>query len=167
MICVFSEMLTEPGRSEPMKALVKRFLDTEESYTLLISRIALGVVFFPHGAQKLFGIWGGYGFDATMAGFSKGGYPGIIAFLVIMGESLGAAALVLGFFGRFMAFGIITIMLGAIIIHIPNGFFMDWYAKGTGHGIEYHLLALGLGISIMIGGSGSWSVDRFFRKRIL
>lgn len=81
--------------------------------------------------------------------------PVVLAFLIIMGESLGALALLVGFFGRFMAFGIAMIMLGAIfMVHLDNGFFMNWFGTQKGEGFEYHLLALGLAFLIMIKGSG-------------
>ena len=118
----------------------------------------LGIVMIPHGAQKLLGIFGGAGFGASMGYFTSTGIPAPVAFLVIMAESLGALALVLGFFGRFMAFGIGLDMLGAIlIVHLPHGFFMNWYGAQAGEGFEYHLLAIALSLVIIIGGSGKLS----------
>jgi putative oxidoreductase len=91
--------------------------------------------------------------------------PVILAFLIIMGESLGSLALVLGFFGRFMAFGIFMIMMGAIfMVHLSNGFFMNWFGSQKGEGIEYHLLAIGLTLIVMAKGSGKFSLDRVLHK---
>jgi putative oxidoreductase len=60
-----------------------------------------------------------------------------------------------------MAFGIALVMLGAIfMVHLPNGFFMNWFGNQKGEGFEYHLLAIGLALVIMINGSGRYSVDR-------
>lgn len=144
-----------------MKKLIERLISTNDDAGLLIARTMLGIVMIPHGAQKLLGIFGGAGFGASMGYFTSTGIPAPAAFLVIMAESLGALALVLGFFGRFMAFGIGLDMLGAIlIVHLPHGFFMNWYGAQAGEGFEYHLLAIALSLVIMIGGSGKLSMDR-------
>jgi len=87
--------------------------------------------------------------------------PAVVAFLVIMAESVGAVMLIVGFVTRFAAFGIFCVMLGAIwLVHLPNGFFMNWSGKQAGEGFEYHLLALAISAAVMIAGSGRWSVDR-------
>ncbi len=144
-----------------MKKAIERFIFTNDDAGLLIARAMLGIVMIPHGAQKLLGLFGGAGFNASMGYFTSTGIPAPVAFLVIMAESLGALALVLGFFGRFMAFGIGLDMLGAIlIVHLPHGFFMNWYGAQAGEGFEYHLLAIALSLVIIIGGSGKLSVDR-------
>jgi len=124
---------------------------------------------FPHGAQKLFGWFGGFGFTNSMTYFTQTtGLPWIIAFLIIMGESLGSLGLIVGFFTRLSALGLICIMVGAIItVHIPNGFFMNWFGKQAGEGFEYHLLVIGMSIPLLISGGGKYSVDvlinKFFR----
>ena len=144
-----------------MKKLIERLISTNDDAGLLIARTMLGIVMIPHGAQKQLGLFGGAGFGASMGYFTSTGIPAPVAFLVIMAESLGALALVLGFFGRFMAFGIGLDMLGAIlIVHLPHGFFMNWYGAQAGEGFEYHLLAIALSLVIIIGGSGKLSVDR-------
>ena len=95
----------------------------------------------------------------------------IIAFLIIMAESFGSLGLITGFLSRFSAFGISLNMLGAIIlVHLPNGFFMNWIGQQQGEGFEFHILALGLALLVMIFGGGKWSIDklisdRFFPKR--
>jgi len=121
---------------------------------------------FPHGAQKLFGWFGGFGFTNTMTYFTQtAGLPWIIAFLIIMGESLGSLGLILGFFTRLSALGLICIMVGAIItVHIPNGFFMNWFGKQAGEGFEYHLLVIGMSIPLLISGGGKYSVDVLINK---
>ncbi len=128
----------------------------------LIARVALGAVMLPHGAQKLLGWFGGHGFSGTM-GFLTGdaGLPWIVALTVILAESLGAAALVLGLFGRVAALGIAAVMIGAIAtVHAGHGFFMNWYGSRKGEGFEYHLLALGLAAVVLVRGSGALSLDR-------
>lgn len=141
---------------------LKSLIQTDDDLASLIMRLTLGIVFFPHGAQKLLGWFGGFGFAGTMGFFtSKMGIPAPIAFLVIMAESLGALALIVGFVGRFMAFSIGVNMLAAIfLVHLKFGFFMNFSGKQAGEGFEYHLLAIGLAIAIMIKGSGKWSIDR-------
>jgi putative oxidoreductase len=141
---------------------MKALLQTDDSWSGLILRVMLGVVMFPHGAQKVFGWFGGNGFSGTMGFFiTQLNIPAVVAFLVIMAESVGAVMLIVGFVTRFAAFGIFCVMLGAIwLVHLPNGFFMNWSGKQAGEGFEYHLLALAISAAVMIAGSGRWSVDR-------
>ena len=147
---------------------MKAFFQTDDSWTGLILRLTLGLVMFPHGAQKLLGWYGGYGFDGTLGFFTeKMGLPWIIAFLIIMGESFGSLGLIVGFLTRFSAASIGVIMLGAItLVHLPNGFFMNWFGKQAGEGYEYHLLVLGISIALTIIGAGRWSVDQQIAQRI-
>jgi putative oxidoreductase len=121
---------------------------------------------FPHGMQKLFGWFGGFGFTNTMTYFTQtAGLPWIIAFLIIIGESLGSLGLIVGFFTRLSALGLIFIMVGAITtVHIPNGFFMNWFGKNAGEGFEYHLLVIGMSIPLLISGGGKYSVDGLINK---
>ncbi len=143
--------------------------ETDDAWSSLILRVMLGIVMFPHGAQKLLGWFGGYGFAGTMGFFTdKMHIPWMIAFLVIIGESLGALGLIIGFLTRVCAFGITCIMLGAIgLVHWPNGFFMNWSGMQPGEGFEYHLLVLAISITLTITGSGRWSVDRVISKKLM
>ena len=144
-----------------MKKAIERFISTTDDLGVFVARVMLSIVFLPHGSQKLLGLFGGQGFTATMKYFTSSGMPAILAFLVIMAESLGALALLVGLFGRFMAFGIGLVMLGAIfMVHVHNGFFMNWFGTQKGEGFEYHLLAIGLALVVMIKGSGIFSLDR-------
>ncbi len=147
---------------------MKAFFQTDDSWTGLILRLTLGLVMLPHGAQKLLGMFGGFGFDGTMGFFTeKMGIPWIIAFLIIMGESFGSLGLIVGFLTRFSAASIGVIMLGAItLVHLPHGFFMNWFGKQAGEGYEYHLLVLGIAIALTILGAGRWSVDQQIAQRI-
>jgi putative oxidoreductase len=148
-----------------MKNAIARFISTNDDPGVFAARVFLAAVFIPHGSQKLLGLFGGNGFTATMDYFTSSGMPAVLAFLVIMGESLGALALLVGLCGRFMAFGIAMIMLGAIFMtHLSNGFFMNWFGTQKGEGFEYHLLALGLAFLVMIDGSGKFSIDRLLHK---
>lgn len=146
--------------------MFQKLIRTDDDIASTVLRLTLAIVFFPHGAQKVLGWWGGGGFSASMEFFtSSSGMPWIIAFLVIMGEFLGPIGLAAGFMSRFAAFGIGLIMLGAIFLaHIQHGFFMNWYGAQQGEGIEYHLLAIGLAIAVMLRGSGALSVDRVLSR---
>ena len=122
----------------------------------------------PHGAQKALGMFGGGGFAATMKGMSQGmGIPSIIVLLVIVSEFLGSMGLILGVATRFCAFGTFAVMMGAIfMVHLPNGFFMNWFGQKAGEGFEFHLLAIGMAVALIITGGGRWSVDRFLGESV-
>ena len=149
-----------------MGTFMKYLFQTDNNFSYWVPRVMLGCVMFPHGAQKLFGWFGGFGFTNTMTYFTQtAGLPWIIAFLLVMGESLGSLGLILGFFTRLSALGLICIMVGAIItVHIPNGFFMNWFGKQAGEGFEYHLLVIGMSIPLLISGGGKYSVDALIYK---
>jgi putative oxidoreductase len=139
-----------------------RFLATPDSGVLLFQRLVLGCVMFPHGAQKVLGWFGGQGWSATMANFEKGlGLPAVIAAIAILNEFLGSISLITGAFARLGAFCISANMAAAVyLVHVHNGFFMNWMGNQKGEGFEYHLLALGLSLSLMVAGAGKWSIDR-------
>jgi putative oxidoreductase len=147
--------------------MLKRLVQTEEDAGMLIVRLALGIVMFPHGAQKLLGWFGGNGYAGTMQFFTgQLGLPAAVAFLVILAEFFGALALIVGFLGRVGAFGVLSVMLGAIfMVHQQNGFFMNWYGNQKGEGFEYHLLAIGMALAVLIKGSGALSVDRSLSEK--
>lgn len=127
----------------------------------LIARLALGLVMFPHGAQQARGWFGGYGFSATMGFFTGQMHiPAFFAFLVVMAEFAGSIGLILGLFSRVSAFGIAVNMLVAVLmVDAPNGIFMNWMSTQKGEGFEYHLLALGLALVVIVFGGGKWSID--------
>ena len=149
-----------------MTTFMKYLFQTNDNFSYWVPRVILGCVFLPHGAQKLFGWFGGFGFSNTMTYFTQtAGLPWIIAGLIVMGESLGALGLILGVCTRLSALGLICIMVGAIItVHIPNGFFMNWFGKQAGEGFEYHLLVIGMSIPLLISGGGKYSVDMLIHK---
>lgn len=142
--------------------MLKKLMRTDDSVGLFLVRVFLGIVIFPHGAQKVLGWFGGHGFSWTMDFFTQRLHiPAPLVVLVILAEFLGALGLIVGFLGRVGAFGTLCVMLGAIyLIHLKNGFFMDWYNTGQGEGFEYHLLAIGMALAVMIQGSGRFSIDR-------
>jgi len=117
---------------------------------------------FPHGAQKLLGWFGGYGFAGTL-GFltEKMGLPKPLAASVILIEFAAPLLLVAGLGTRFAALGIGAIMIGAIAtVHASQGFFMNWSGAQAGEGFEYHLLALGLVAVLLAQGGSRLSLDR-------
>lgn len=144
-----------------MKAL-RTILNTDNSLSTLLLRVTLGVVFFPHGAQKALGWFGGYGFTGTMGYFTGQMHiPAVFAFLAIAAEFAGAIALIAGIGTRVAALGIASVMAVAIAtVHRQHGFFMNWTGSQVGEGYEYHLLALGIAISLLLRGGGAFSVDR-------
>jgi len=150
---------------------MKKLLATNsENTTALFARLALGAVVFPHGAQKLLGWFGGYGFDGTM-GFLTGtaGLPSAIALLVILIEFFGSIFLIAGFATRLAAIGIIGNFIGVVATsHLNSGFFMNWYAQpNTGEGLEYFILLFGLAIISLVAGGGRTSVDAALTKGLL
>jgi putative oxidoreductase len=142
--------------------MFRKLVNTTGDSALTIVRLVLGIVFFAHGAQKVLGWFGGFGFSATMGAFTQGMHiPAPLAFLAICAEFLGGIGLILGFLGRVAAFGIACNMLVAVLtIHRHFGFFANWYGNQKGEGFEYHLLVLAIAFAIMWKGSGALSVDR-------
>jgi putative oxidoreductase len=149
-----------------MKTL-RLLCNTDEGVAPLVARLALGLVMFPHGAQKALGWFGGYGFSGTMGFFTGSMHiPALLAFLAIAAEFAGSIALVLGLFSRVAALGIGTNMIVAILtVHGANGFFMNWMGTQKGEGIEYHILALGLALIVLVSGGGRASIDSLLARR--
>ncbi|GJL62280.1 MAG: hypothetical protein NPIRA04_09340 [Nitrospirales bacterium] len=145
---------------------MKAFFQTDDRWSGLILRVMLALVIFPHGVQKLLGWFGGNGFEGTMGFFTQQmGMPWLIAFLVIIGESLGALAIALGLFTRFSAASLGVIMLGAVaMVHWPHGLFMNWFGQQAGEGFEFHLLVIGMALALVANGGGKWSVDRVIAR---
>jgi putative oxidoreductase len=142
--------------------LLRVIARTDGNVAGAVARLTLAVVMFPHGAQKLLGWFGGYGFEGTM-GYLTGsvGLPALIALLVIVIEFFGPIALALGFLGRIAAVGVAAVMIGAVATsHLAFGFFMNWSGAQGGEGFEYHLLALALTAIVLVNGSGPLSLDR-------
>jgi putative oxidoreductase len=126
----------------------------------LVLRLTLAVVMFAHGAQNALGWFGGYGLRGTLDFFRKSSIPLPVAVLTIIVEFLGPLGLAVGLLTRVAALGIAAVMLGAIVtVHRRHGFFMNWYGNQQGEGIEYHVLALGLAVALVLNGGGAWSLD--------
>src|SRR5262245_52013130 len=124
-------------------------------WALLVARIVVGVIFTVHGAQKLFGAFGGPGLSAVVE------MMGPIGYLVTIGEFFGGVGLIVGILPRFSAASIVVIMLGAIgMVHGKVGFFMNWAGKQAGEGFEYHILAIAALLPIVIAGAGRYALER-------
>lgn len=149
-----------------MKKTVEALLSTNPIIGNSIARITLGMVIFPHGAQKLLGLFGGHGYSATIDFFTtQMGLPSLVAFAVIMIEFFGSLGLILGFLSRFWALSLSGMFLGIIFTtQIEHGFFMNWFGNQAGEGYEYSLLVIGLSLSILLNGSGKWSIDNLISK---
>jgi putative oxidoreductase len=146
--------------------MFQRLLATEDDSAALVLRVMLGVVFFPHGAQKVLGLFGGHGFTGTVLFFTETmRIPYALVLLVMAAEFLGAIGLIVGLMTRVAAFGIFCVMAGAVyMVHLPNGFFMNWSGNQAGEGFEYHLLVMAIAVALMIRGGGRWSLDRLLSR---
>ena len=142
--------------------MFRKLLSTGNDRMLTVLRLVLGAVFFAHGAQKLLGWFGGFGYTASMAAFTQQMHiPAALAFIAIAADFFGGLGLLSGLLGRVAALGISLEMLVAILkVHLHNGFFMNWYGTQKGEGFEYHLLVLAIGLMLAVRGSGAWSLDR-------
>jgi len=142
--------------------MLRKLISTDNDSATAILRFVLGVIFFAHGAQKMLGWFGGYGFSGTMAFFTDVMHiPVLFAFLALTAEFFGGLGLILGFLTRIAALGIFFNMVVAIaMVHYRFGFFMNWTGAQKGEGFEYHLLVLAITAFLMIRGAGAVSIDR-------
>jgi putative oxidoreductase len=148
--------------------MIEHFISTPEDWSLAAVRVVLGVIFFAHGAQKMFGWYGGSGLVKSMRTFTQDLHiPAVLAFLVIAGEFLGGVGLLLGLFSRLAALVIGLTMLGAVaMVHLRHGLFLNWFGEKKGLGIEFHLLAIALAMLVVLKGSGAFSLDRLLDEHI-
>ena len=131
------------------------------SPTLL--RVALGVVFAAHGAQKLFGVGGGGGLNGTAAFFAQLGLSPafVLAMASGLAETFGGLFLIAGLYTRITT-GVLTVemLVAAWKAHLANGFFLNLMnTPGAGHGYEFNLVLIAALVSVMITGPGRLSVD--------
>jgi putative oxidoreductase len=145
-----------------MDDLLAFVFGTFPSWSHLVVRLALGVIFFAHGAQKVFGWFGGRGLSATIAGFRQMNIPPAATALAAFVECFGGLAVLVGFLTRPAALGLIGVMLVAIAkVHVAHGFFLNWsVTPGKGHGYEFNLALIAMALAILIGGGGVLSIDR-------
>jgi putative oxidoreductase len=142
--------------------MIRRIYATDDSFGTAILRLTLGVVFFAHGAQKMLGWFGGFGFQGTM-GFLTGlmHVPAPLAFLAIAAEFFGGIGLIFGFLTRVAALGIgVNMVVAILMVHHAFGFFMNWAGTQKGEGFEFHLIVLAIVSYLIVQGAGAFSVDR-------
>src|ERR1700687_2005049 len=145
--------------------MMKRLMGTSQDVGLTTLAVVAGVVFFAHGARKMLGWFGGFGFHGTMGAFTHMGMPAALAFLIICTEFFGGLGLIVGLLTRIASLGVAGLMVGAIfMVHMPNGFFMNWMGSQKGEGIEFHLLALAMAGTLLLRGAGAFSLDRALAK---
>lgn len=126
----------------------------------LFLRLALAVVMFPHGAQKMLGWFGGNGISGTLGFFGSLGIPEPLGMAIIIIEFFAPILLVLGFFTRISALAILCIQAAAAFtIHLPNGFFMNWSGTQKGEGIEFFILSIACSLALVLVGAGAWAID--------
>jgi len=145
-----------------MEDAIQWVFATYPSWSHLVVRLILGIVFFAHGAQKVFGWFGGPGLAPTIAGFRQMNIPPAATVTAAVVECVGGLGMIVGLLARPAALGLIIVMLVAIAkVHAAHGFFINWMmTPGRGHGYEFNLALIAMALSILIGGAGMVSVDR-------
>ena len=140
----------------------RKIIRTDDDKVLTLLRVALAIMVFPHGAQKLLGWFGGFGFSGTMGFLTQQMHiPAALALLVFAAEFFGALGVFFGFLGRIAAFGIaVDLTVVAVMAHLPNGFFLNYSGQQKGEGVEFLIVPVAAAIAIVIRGSGAWSIDR-------
>ncbi len=146
--------------------MFKRLLKTNDSAALLMIRLALGIVIFAHGAQKVLGLFGGAGLGKTIEIFTtKMHFPLWLTVIVIFTEFLGSIGLIFGLLTRLAALGIgLSLAYCAYLNHIQHGFFMNWFGQQKGEGFEFHILVVGIALALVLKGGGFLSFDRVLTK---
>ena len=139
--------------------MIEKILQTHADYGCTFLRTIAGIIIFPYGMQKLFGWFDGVGIKGTLEQMMIRKIPQFIGWLIIIGQSLGSIALIFGFLGRIAAGGLFIIFIGALIVHLPDGWAMNWFGTKNGEGIEYHVLLLSLLLIVIVKGSGAMSID--------
>ena len=143
--------------------MIDALLTTKNEYVYTFLRIIAGIIIFPYGMQKLFGWFddfgGGVGYKESLASFAEKRIPKAIAWMVILGQSLGSILLIIGFAGRLAATANFIIYTGAIFHHASAGWTMNWNGIKKGEGIEYFIMLLSMLLIIILKGSGSMSID--------
>jgi putative oxidoreductase len=151
-----------------MQELLKKLSKTDDNYASNILRISFVIMMLPHGAGKIFGIFGGFGFEKTMHHFTENmGIPYILALIAIAVEFLSSLMILVGWQTRINAFLLASVMTVAGFMHIENGFYMNWFGQKTGEGFEFHILAVGMMLALAFLGGGKYSLDYSFSKKDL
>jgi putative oxidoreductase len=143
-----------------------QFTPISQSAGALLLRLALATVIFPHGCQLMFGMFGGPGFNSAISYFMNvEGLPAFIGFAVIFLQFFGSIFLLFGLLTRAVSVNMIILFTGMILTsHLEHGFFMNWFGTQKGEGFEYHLLVLGMSLSLVATGGGSFSLDKLLER---
>ena len=144
-------------------SLIKKLVSTSAGFSTLALRIPAAIIFIAHGAQKLFGSFGGYGLEGTGQWMASIGLePGYqLALLAGSAEFFGGIALLIGLLVRPAALMLSITMLVAIFsVHFANGLFM------TSNGYEFGLALLAISVSLMFSGAGKVALDNALKQRL-
>lgn len=145
--------------------MLDKLFATDGNVEGLILRVVLALVIVPHGAQKVLGWFGGYGWKGTLGFFKSLGIPTVFGVAAMLTEFLGPIALLVGFATKPVAVIIaVNMIVAAVMVHRKTGFFMNWSGAQKGEGFEYHILAVGLALAVMFQGGGMLSVDRLLLR---
>ena len=161
-------MKSTVSAATPQIGIMRGVLRTTSTALETTLRITLGIILFPHGAQHLLGMFGGFGFRTTLEWMTGTlGLPAPVAVLGIVLEFVGPIALILGVGARLASAGLAVFMAVAASTHLSNGFFMNWFGRlpAGAEGFEYHLLAIALAVAVAARGAGAWSVDSWLTHR--
>ena len=156
-----------PAPAAARAALLGRLTATRSDVAPLVARVALGAVMFPHGAQKgarlVRGLWA-LGDDGLFHRAAR--RSGVVRGAGNRRRVPGIDGLLAGALSRVAAVGVASVMAVAVLmVHAKVGFFMNWYGTQQGEGFEYHLLALGLALIVILKGGGAYAVDRWIVRR--
>jgi putative oxidoreductase len=133
------------------------------NFALLVLRLVVGLVIASHGAQKLFGVFGGHGVDGTAAYYEQLGLrpARLNVWIAGVAEFAGGLLIAVGFLTPFAAAAVIGIMTVAVLtVHLRNGLFV------TENGFEYNLVLAAVALSLAGVGAGSWSLDNAFGSQL-
>jgi putative oxidoreductase len=125
---------------------------------LFVLRLVLGIIFIAHGAQKLFGSFGGPGISGFAGALEHMGVRPArpMAILAGLGEFVGGILMILGFLTPLAALALIAVMIVAIVtVHLKNGFF------ATNGGYEFNLALAGIALTLLVVGGGAYSIDSY------
>ncbi|HFU75844.1 MAG TPA: DoxX family protein [Arcobacter sp.] len=139
----------------------KRLSITDDNKASIFLRVSFAIMMIPHGAGKLFGIWGGFGFEKTLHHFTENmAIPFVFAVLAILIEFFSAIAILVGYQTRINAFLLACVMFVAGLMHLEHGFYMNWFGQKAGEGFEFHIIAVGMMLALAVLGGGKYSLDR-------
>jgi len=148
-----------------MKDLLERLRQTDNNSASIILRISFSMMLLPHAVGKVFGAWGGMGFEKTMQHMTENMHIFyIFALLAIVVEFLSTLAIIVGYQTRINAFLLAIFMFVASTFHFQHGFYMNWFGQKTGEGFEFHILSVGMMLALAVLGGGKYSLDRKISK---